>query len=293
MNEEKICGIYKIENITNGKVYIGSSQNIFRRWKEHKRDLNGNKHHSYHLQAAWNKYKENNFIFSIIEQCNQDVLLDREQHYIDLYMSADGYFGYNESPYAGKPYMTDEQRAYYGKIASERLQGEGSWCNIYSEKQILQLIEDLKTGEYSYVQLSKKHNISYDIVASIAIHASWSYLTENIKFPKAKKSTRENVILTETDVKHIINLLNLGECNKNIAEMFKVAPKTISDIRNHKTWNDLTYGMTFPRSPKRKAYNNTLEQEVKSLRSELHLTYEEIAKKLNISKSYVAMLNNK
>lgn len=293
MAKDKICGIYKIENITNGKMYIGSSQDIDGRWKVHRRMLNKNNHHSPHLQAAWNKYGCENFTFSVIEECAQEVLLDREQYYIDYYDSADSYFGYNTNPYAGRPCMTDEQRAYYGKLASKRLQGEGSWCNIYSETQILELIDDLKTGEYSYVQLSKKHNISYDTIASVARHASWAYLTEEIIFPKAKSDTRENVKLTNEDVNTIISLLLNGECNKNIAELYNVHPKTISDIRHHKTWTDLTVGMNFPRSPKTKAYDKSIEQAVKQLRSELKLTYEEIAKQLNISKSYVAALNNR
>ena len=32
---EKICGIYKITNLINGKVYIGQSQDIYERWAEH------------------------------------------------------------------------------------------------------------------------------------------------------------------------------------------------------------------------------------------------------------------
>ena len=58
MAKEKICGVYKIENSVNGKYYIGSSNNIYRRWKEHIKLLNKNNHHSPHLQFAWNKYGE-------------------------------------------------------------------------------------------------------------------------------------------------------------------------------------------------------------------------------------------
>ena len=36
------CGIYKITNITNGKVYIGSAVNIMYRFKTHKRLLKNN-----------------------------------------------------------------------------------------------------------------------------------------------------------------------------------------------------------------------------------------------------------
>ena len=34
-----ICGIYKIQNIENDKVYIGKSSNIMRRWIEHQHKL--------------------------------------------------------------------------------------------------------------------------------------------------------------------------------------------------------------------------------------------------------------
>jgi len=44
----KIIGVYKIvtmvENNITGKVYIGESNNIERRWEEHKTDLNNNIH---------------------------------------------------------------------------------------------------------------------------------------------------------------------------------------------------------------------------------------------------------
>ena len=54
-----MIGIYKIENKVNGKVYIGQSVNIKKRWKQHKYELNSNNHVNKHLQASWNKYKQN------------------------------------------------------------------------------------------------------------------------------------------------------------------------------------------------------------------------------------------
>lgn len=35
LNAVGVCGIYKITNVTNGKVYIGQSVNIAERWKQH------------------------------------------------------------------------------------------------------------------------------------------------------------------------------------------------------------------------------------------------------------------
>jgi predicted GIY-YIG superfamily endonuclease len=39
LDKDIIQGVYKITNINNGKIYIGRSIDIYRRWKEHKREL--------------------------------------------------------------------------------------------------------------------------------------------------------------------------------------------------------------------------------------------------------------
>lgn len=93
MKKEVISGIYKITNKINNKPYIGSSNNIERRWRQHISLLNNNKHHSIKLQRAWNKYGQDNFEFEIIEECDVEKLLYLEQFYIDKYKA---YFeGYN------------------------------------------------------------------------------------------------------------------------------------------------------------------------------------------------------
>ena len=61
-------GVYSITNNINNKVYIGESNNIERRWQEHKDELNTNSHHNYKLQNDWNIYGEQNFIFEILEE---------------------------------------------------------------------------------------------------------------------------------------------------------------------------------------------------------------------------------
>lgn len=90
---EKVCGIYCIENIVNGKKYIGQSIDIYSRWKNHVHSLNGNRSHSILLQRAWNKYGENNFKFQILEICDEKDLDDKERVYITLYNSCEN--GYN------------------------------------------------------------------------------------------------------------------------------------------------------------------------------------------------------
>lgn len=89
------CGIYQIVNTVNGKRYVGSSVDIDKRWREHIRLLKASKHHSRHLQSAWNKYGEDSFEFDVIEECEPHHLVDREQSHIDNLSH------YNCSPTAG------------------------------------------------------------------------------------------------------------------------------------------------------------------------------------------------
>ena len=84
-------GIYKITNIINGKMYIGLTKNLKRRFNWHKYHLRKNKHENCHLQHAWNKYGENSFSFSILEECEQEKLSEREKYWIN-------FFGGYESP---------------------------------------------------------------------------------------------------------------------------------------------------------------------------------------------------
>lgn len=90
-------GIYKITNLINNKVYIGSSALDYKaRFRQHRYLLKNNKHFNTHLQAAYNKYGEENFKFSIVEYCDVDVLYEKENYYIKEYKSTDITFGYNK-----------------------------------------------------------------------------------------------------------------------------------------------------------------------------------------------------
>ena len=79
----KTSGVYAIVNKADGKRYVGSSWNIESRWKKHISLLNAGKHHSIHLQRAWNKYGAKNFDFVILVACLRTDLLIYEQDYLD------------------------------------------------------------------------------------------------------------------------------------------------------------------------------------------------------------------
>lgn len=77
-------GIYKIRNIQNNHIYVGSALDTKKRWNKHRHLLRIGKHHNPHLQNAWVKYGEDNFEFSVLEYCDKQELISKEQEYIDL-----------------------------------------------------------------------------------------------------------------------------------------------------------------------------------------------------------------
>lgn len=90
-----MIGIYKITNLENGKVYIGQSIRIEKRWIDHRKTLRNNIHRNAYLQHAWNKYGEDKFIHEIIEECSVDDLNDKEIYWINHYNSTNPLYGYN------------------------------------------------------------------------------------------------------------------------------------------------------------------------------------------------------
>lgn len=79
----KKSGIYCILNLVNQKKYIGSSKNLQERLINHKCQLLKNKHGNKILQNSWNKYYKDNFVYIILEYCEKEKLIEREQFYID------------------------------------------------------------------------------------------------------------------------------------------------------------------------------------------------------------------
>lgn len=75
--------IYCITNLINNKMYIGQTSRTWQeRWKDHlesARDLNNQRP----LYRAMRKYGIENFSFSIIENCPNDKLNEREQYWIN------------------------------------------------------------------------------------------------------------------------------------------------------------------------------------------------------------------
>lgn len=75
-------GVYKITNIINNKIYIGSSNELYNRLSTYKCLFKKGKVHNKHLQSSFNKYGFDNFKLDILEFCDLDLKV-REQSWID------------------------------------------------------------------------------------------------------------------------------------------------------------------------------------------------------------------
>lgn len=115
----RISGIYGIFNLVDAKAYVGSTVDLDGRWQGHKLDLIKGRHVNKYLQNAWNKYGEINFEFRILEQCQEDMLLIREDSWIEYYHCLDSNFGYNLMT-ARRTFCTLENR----KARSDAAKGE-------------------------------------------------------------------------------------------------------------------------------------------------------------------------
>lgn len=113
---EKICGIYKITNKIDGKVYIGKSINIYYRWTQHiKIAKNPSKYRDGNrpLYHAMSKYGIDNFEFEIVDICVEEMLCEREIYWIDIYdcTTLSGH-GYNLTPGGENGNFSQAKKAY-------------------------------------------------------------------------------------------------------------------------------------------------------------------------------------
>jgi len=164
-----MTGIYKIKNMINGRIYIGSAINFPRRVTQHVSSLNTNKHHSKYLQNSWNKYGEHNFIFGLIEQVEDSgELIVREQYWMDTLNPE-----YNICPTAGsrlgskstaetKARISKNNAKYWlGKSIPEDVKKKMSESSkgCAHSKSTKKKISEATTGE-NHPMYGKKHSAS-------------------------------------------------------------------------------------------------------------------------------------
>lgn len=139
---EVIYGIYRIYNRKSGKSYVGQasgSRGIYGRWYDHWKYLMRNTHKKHpKLQAAWNKYAGEDWVFGVVEECDraQAILNARESHWINYFNAVD--HGYNLSPTPSTTLglkMTPEQRQHMSAAQLRRYQ-DPEQCRLQGIQRI-------------------------------------------------------------------------------------------------------------------------------------------------------------
>ncbi len=96
----KRSAVYCIKNRVTGRLYVGSAVHVEQRWRDHRRLLNLEIHHSIKLQQSWRKHGAAAFEFIVLEDVPEvSKLLDREQQW--LLSTNAAVDGYNILPRAG------------------------------------------------------------------------------------------------------------------------------------------------------------------------------------------------
>jgi hypothetical protein len=79
------AGVFIIKNIINGKIFIGSSENLNTVWNSQKFKLDSGFHPNLNLLNDWNTGSLDNFVFEIVEIIkNPDEIIDIKYHLKEL-----------------------------------------------------------------------------------------------------------------------------------------------------------------------------------------------------------------
>jgi group I intron endonuclease len=204
-DEMKKSGIYQIRNLTNNKIYLGSSKQFSSRLRSHKSLLlQKKKHHAYKLQRAINKYGLSNFIFEIIELVPESSLMEIEQEYLDIL-----------KPYSSKGYNTS-QDATFGRYPGMSLSIPG------------EAISKAK-GAAAKISAARKRNINL-----------YSKLFTGVNNPSVKLTVQQVLEVK----KAIYDGMKKCHIKTKYAQKFNVSEGCIESILQGKNWKSVSYSPT-------------------------------------------------
>lgn len=154
--------IYQYINLINNKVYVGQTNNIDRRIREHKSNAFNPKSVNYNniIHRAIRKYGYENFAIEILEtlpNSSHDLANEREMYWIAQKQSLITQHGYN---------------VVEG--------GSNSWRSIFSQEDIAQ-IKSLITQGASYSDIQALYPISKTFISDI--NSGKYFYDENTEYP--------------------------------------------------------------------------------------------------------------
>lgn len=195
--------IYCYTNKINGHKYVGQTNNIERRKREHRANANNpnSLEYNYLFHQKLREYGEENFIFSILEETTKDKIDEAEQYWIKEMHSHVKENGYNLT-YGGNPSPTESRY----------------------EKDIEDIKKEIRQG-IPYKKISNKYGISISHLS--AINHGVYYHNENEEYPLYKYYNNES------EIQNIKNLLKTSSLPMTeIAKQTGMAYSTIKKINS-------------------------------------------------------------
>ena len=156
--------IYKIQNKTNNKIYVGKTVNtVHEHWLEHIEEAKAGD--STLLHQAIRKYGIDGFFIDTVEKCQNDILNEREIYYISLFHSYMREGGYNMT-YGGEGAIKYSDETILelwasGLRACEIAERTGATANTISQR-LKFLVED-NAARRRYFESRKKAVIQIDV----------------------------------------------------------------------------------------------------------------------------------
>lgn len=224
---ERICGIYCIENTINHKKYIGLSVDCKGRWHDHRSLAFTSKRKDdirKPLYCAMRKYGLENFTFTILEECEQTQLKEREIYWIEYYNSYEE--GYNATRGGDLP-------------EGHALKGEAHGMAKLTEEDVRFCRE-----QYSKGAAAKDIYNTYfqDKIQISGFKNMWFGRTWKHIMPEVfQNNPRPRQKLTNEDVLDIKTKYYQGMSVSEIDELYKgkCSHSTISQIVNNKRYADI------------------------------------------------------
>jgi len=212
-------GIYKIVNIINNQIYIGSSSNLYQRKHQHFSKLKHNKHSNQHLQNSYNKHKKDNFKFIVLERCNIENLLIKEQLYLDT----------NDCHY-NKRIIAESNRGWKMSQETKNKISKSNTGRTNSEeykKRHSKLLKSIKRSKEACKNISESKK-GFVFTKEHKSKLKESYSKREIKGNPTKLDVEK--------VKEIKLLLLQNKSLSYIGNIYDVSSAMISKIKNNLAW---------------------------------------------------------
>lgn len=230
--EHMNTGIYAIEHTDSGRMYIGSAVNFGARWRVHLCLLRKGKHHSTHLQSAWDKYGEAAFLFKKLVVCSKENMLMYEQRLIDGYRVFESKFGFNGRRNASSQLGMVHSEEARAKIRAKRA------TQVFSQ-ETKDLWSKNKTGRKMpewFGEFTRRHKTGTKHTDATKAVISAKGIGRPVHLSSREKKSK----LTLPQVNEILTRYSAGGVTQSaLAREFSLSQTTISNIVKGKAWSNI------------------------------------------------------